>query len=749
MISSSHDDGRVGEQQQSPLLAFHEELLENARLRRALADAVSSYTLTPCANDTACRSASEVHGRWRALTTLARRRFAQLKRTVTYERLATLGLLPAVEQHARALGGIDLNIDLHDDYFSLDAVPLRALASSCGDGCVDVDECAVPCRAHLCRHRHGNASTRAAVDANVFLVLPDQRNTDVAERRAHALGQCAREKARQAALDVGWASEPAQRLQRFWQPSVTARVDVWVGPRAGSDVYIPPWELHSPLVESAYALDQFDEYLPRYTFEEKSTLQAAHGLADAVFVADNCAPSRRRVLLESLVARGYRFDATGKCLHNRAVDASVERQAREILTRAASEGRTVTARNFNFHLKMLSKAVLVSRYKFYFAFENSDEDHWITEKYATALAVGTVPVYFGSADARAFDPYLAAVVHVGDYARVDDLVTELRSIGGSAHVYAWHMQWRGLPVRAWNPTFLRLLRSERRRSLCSLCTVTAARHLLAAAPASANASNVRFAMPAPRRFDSSGVMLPIDGVGAVTASNGTAFMAQLEPADWASAALHAAKPMNATMLSLLLGRERLERAFPRRIYLDLGARDFDSSVGSWFAHEYPLADTFDDVYAFEAATRFRASYANASVHGARVHFLNVAVWTSNTTLAFGGAMGNVLDDRVDAHAAQYAERVDAIDFAAWLAAHVSARDFVMCKMDIELGEYTLVPHLIATNRLHLIDELFLECHYNPRNGIDPQSPHAAKRKADCDALLAQTRAAGSFAHQWG
>ena len=244
-------------------------------------------------------------------------------------------------------------------------------------------------------------------------------------------------------------------------------------------------------------------------------------------------------------------------------------------------------------------------------------------------------------------------------------------------------------------------------------------------------------------------MLPIDGVGAVTASNGTAFMAQLEPADWASAALHVAKPMNATMLSLLLGRERLERAFPRRIYLDLGARDFDSSVGSWFAHEYPLADTFDDVYAFEAATRFRASYANASVHGARVHFLNVAVWTSNTTLAFGGAMGNVLDDRVDAHAAQYAERVDAIDFAAWLAAHVSARDFVMCKMDIELGEYTLVPHLIATNRLHLIDELFLECHYNPRNGIDPQSPHAAKRKADCDALLAQTRAAGSFAHQWG
>ena len=45
-------------------------------------------------------------------------------------------------------------------------------------------------------------------------------------------------------------------------------------------------------------------------------------------------------------------------------------------------------------------------------------------------------------------------------------------------------------------------------------------------------------------------------------------------------------------------------SFPRRVYVDLGANTYESSVGSWFVARYPHADTFDSIIAFEANPMF-------------------------------------------------------------------------------------------------------------------------------------------------
>ena len=49
-------------------------------------------------------------------------------------------------------------------------------------------------------------------------------------------------------------------------------------------------------------------------------------------------------------------------------------------------------------------------------------------------------------------------------------------------------------------------------------------------------------------------------------------------------------------------------SFPRRLYVDLGANTYASSIGSWFVARYPHADTFDSIIAFEANPTFNPTY---------------------------------------------------------------------------------------------------------------------------------------------
>ena len=195
-------------------------------------------------------------------------------------------------------------------------------------------------------------------------------------------------------------------------------------------------------------------------------------------------------------------------------------------------------------------------------------------------------------------------------------------------------------------------------------------------------------------------------------------------------------------------------AAKHRIYVDLGANLYESSIGNWFRASYPDAGTYK-VYAFEAEHKYDDSYAGHP----DVTLLHFAVSTANGTVPWGhaakkggrtrsgfalgpggrrlGSSHNIVQDGTR----------PAIDIADWLRRTVRPDDFVVVKMDIEGAEYDVVPHLLREKVADLIDELFLEVHTETNSCCKP--PHdAGRHRPDAMRLLQSLRDAGVYAHEW-
>ena len=207
----------------------------------------------------------------------------------------------------------------------------------------------------------------------------------------------------------------------------------------------------------------------------------------------------------------------------------------------------------------------------------------------------------------------------------------------------------------------------------------------------------------------------------------------------------------------------------RRIYVDLGANLYESSIGNWFRATYPDAGTYK-VYAFEAEHKYDDSYAGHP----DVTLLHFAVSTANGTVPWGHAakkggrtrsgfaLGPGGRRRLESGHNRVADRRrrlgsshnivqdgtrPAIDIADWMRRTVRADDFVVVKMDIEGAEYDVVPHLLREKVADLIDELFLEVHTETNSCCKP--PHdAGRHRPDAMRLLQSLRDAGVYAHEW-
>ncbi|CAL9765014.1 unnamed protein product, partial [Musa acuminata subsp. burmannicoides] len=198
----------------------------------------------------------------------------------------------------------------------------------------------------------------------------------------------------------------------------------------------------------------------------------------------------------------------------------------------------------------------------------------------------------------------------------------------------------------------------------------------------------------------------------------------------------------------------------RYIYVDVGARSYGSSIGSWFRKRYPKQNHTFEIYAIEADRAFHKEYATKK----GVNLLPYAAWVCNETLTFeinhdpdnhdvgkgrgmgrirptGGSNGRVTSD--DVHPIQ------GLDFAAWLKKTATERDYVVMKMDVEGTEFDLVPRLFKTGAICLIDELFLECHYNRWQKCCPgqRSPKYPNTYRECLNLFTSLRNAGVLVHQ--
>lgn len=196
----------------------------------------------------------------------------------------------------------------------------------------------------------------------------------------------------------------------------------------------------------------------------------------------------------------------------------------------------------------------------------------------------------------------------------------------------------------------------------------------------------------------------------------------------------------------------------RYVYVDVGARSYTSSIGSWFRKQYPKQNRTFDIYAIEADKLFHHEYSTKK----GITLLPYAAWVRNESLSFevnhdhdaksdetgGRGMGRIrqagASDSGDSHTIQ------GFDFAEWLKSTVTERDYVVMKMDVEGTEFDLVPRLFETGAICLIDELFLECHYNRWQRCCPgvRSPKYQYTYGECLDLFSSLRDSGVLVHQW-
>ncbi|XP_027171433.1 uncharacterized protein LOC113770999 [Coffea eugenioides] len=192
----------------------------------------------------------------------------------------------------------------------------------------------------------------------------------------------------------------------------------------------------------------------------------------------------------------------------------------------------------------------------------------------------------------------------------------------------------------------------------------------------------------------------------------------------------------------------------RYIYIDMGARTYDSTIGNWFKKLYPKQNKNFEIFAIEADKSFHEEYKRKK----DVTLLPYAAWIRNETLVFGTRnkkreyTGRIQSGRPQVLQDYKGEQnvVQAFDFADWLIRSFSKQDFVVLKMDVEGTEMDLIPRLVESGAICLIDELFLECHYDrwAKCCSGKRTKRYNSTYDQCFNLFSKLRQAGSLVHQW-
>ena len=207
----------------------------------------------------------------------------------------------------------------------------------------------------------------------------------------------------------------------------------------------------------------------------------------------------------------------------------------------------------------------------------------------------------------------------------------------------------------------------------------------------------------------------------------------------------------------------------RYVYVDVGARGYGSSIGGWFKKQYPKQNKTFEVYAIEADKAFHEEY---ELKKKKVTLLPYAAWVRNETLMFeiNRDPGKEIDEDDKAKRGmgriqpaknsggiggggsgrREVNEIQGFDFAEWLKSTVTEKDFVVMKMDVEGTEFDLIPRLFETGAICLIDEIFLECHYNRWQRCCPgeRSSKYEKSYGQCLDLFSSLRQSGVLVHQW-
>jgi|SaaInl74LU_5_DNA_1037368.scaffolds.fasta_scaffold04094_2 hypothetical protein len=155
---------------------------------------------------------------------------------------------------------------------------------------------------------------------------------------------------------------------------------------------------------------------------QSTAVNYSTAIKGASFLAKNCnSKNDRERVVEQLINTPFRVDSLSKCLHN------------------AEPPKGVIMKN-------TPKSEIMQKYLFHLAFENQHTDDYITEKLWLTLESGTVPVYFGAPNIKEHGLPINSMIHVSDYASIDELAEHLTKVANNETLYNSYQSWRKQPL---------------------------------------------------------------------------------------------------------------------------------------------------------------------------------------------------------------------------------------------------------------------------------------------------------------
>ncbi|MFS7933436.1 putative glycoprotein 3-alpha-L-fucosyltransferase [Helianthus anomalus] len=155
----------------------------------------------------------------------------------------------------------------------------------------------------------------------------------------------------------------------------------------------------------------------------------------AAFISNCAARNFRLQALEGLEKSNIKIDSYGGCHRNR--DGNV------------------------------NKVEALKRYKFSLAFENSNEEDYVTEKFFQSLVAGSIPVVVGAPNIHDFAPAPGSVLHIKELKDVESVAKTMKHLGEDPVAYNQSLRQALL--------FIALVDMAAVHSSCRLCIFLATR----------------------------------------------------------------------------------------------------------------------------------------------------------------------------------------------------------------------------------------------------------------------------------
>ena len=111
------------------------------------------------------------------------------------------------------------------------------------------------------------------------------------------------------------------------------------------------------------------------------------------------------------------------------------------------------------------KHAVLRRYPFYLAFENSNEDDYVSEKIFHALEAGVLPIYLGAANVEEFVPP-HSVVRAAAFSGAEELAEHMQQLLREPERYLEYFRWKKQKLPA---SFQRKFGFVATHAKCRLC----------------------------------------------------------------------------------------------------------------------------------------------------------------------------------------------------------------------------------------------------------------------------------------